>query len=251
MWPLLQEEYVLDSFTELIPGCSKKSADHYLVYRHVNQVWLRYDNEMVKKANLSENFRINLAFFRHVHTSTAVNYEIDFAVIKQGRARRSVSFAMATDIDVPQKLAKLSGTESGEKSLPCKSSAIPSSSAGTSESVEDPSSVIPVQSEGADSIPTPSVLEKTSTVKGVTSASDPGGTEDFDLEQPAGIESTENVTDNTQSDLVITNVRSVSEISSSEVPDTSKSEGQSAEDLPPLELNKHLHVAIEHYPNLL
>ena len=122
-------------------------------------------------------------------------------------------------------MAKLSGTESGEKSLPCKSSAIPSSSAGTSESVEDPSSVIPVQSEGADSIPTPSVLEKTSTVKGVTSASDPGGTEDFDLEQPAGIESTENVTDNTQSDLVITNVRSVSEISSSEVPDTSKSGG--------------------------
>ena len=50
---------------------------------------------------------------------------------------------------------------------------------------------------------------------------------------------------------MITNVRSVSEISISEVPEISQSGGQSAEDLPPLELNKCLHVAIEHYSNLL
>ena len=251
MWPLLQEEYILDSFTELIPGHSKRSSDHYLVYKCVNQVWLRYDNEMVKKANLSGNFWINLAFFRHVHTSTAVNYEIDFAVIKQGRARRSVSFAAGTNIDLPQKLAKRSGTDSEQKSLLCKSSAIPSTSAGTSQSVEDVSSLIPVESEGADSITTPSVIENQSTVKGVTSVSDAAGTEDFDIEQTSGIESTENVSDNAQSDLVITNVRSVSEMSSSEVPETSQSGGQSAEDLPSLELNKCLHVTIECYPNLL
>ena len=198
MWLLLQEEYILDSFTELIPGRSKKSADHYLVYKHVNQVWLRYDNEMVKKANLSGNFWINLAFFRHVHTSTAVNYVIDFAVIKQGRARSSLNFATGRNIDVPGKLPKLSATHSGQKSLLCKSSAIPLSSAGTSETAEDVSSLIPVESESVHSIPTPSVIENPSTVKGVTSVSDPGCSEDFDLEQPAGIESTENVSDNTQ-----------------------------------------------------
>ena len=57
-----------------------------------------------------------------------------------------------------------------------------------------------------------------------------------------------NVSDNTASNLVITNVRSVGVMSSSEV---SSSGGLSAEDLPPLELNKCLHVSIEHYPNLL
>ena len=57
-----------------------------------------------------------------------------------------------------------------------------------------------------------------------------------------------NVSDNTASNLVITNVRSVGVMSSSEV---SRSGGLSVEDLPPLELNKHLHVSIERYPNLL
>ena len=33
--------------------------------------------------------------------------------------------------------------------------------------------------------------------------------------------------------------------------DASTSGGLSAEDLPPLELNKHLHISIECYPNLL
>ena len=56
-----------------------------------------------------------------------------------------------------------------------------------------------------------------------------------------------NVSDNTASNLVITNVRSVGVMSSSEV---SGSGGLSAEDLPPLELNKWLHVSIEQYPNL-
>ena len=56
------------------------------------------------------------------------------------------------------------------------------------------------------------------------------------------------MSDSVQSQLVITNICSVSEISSPEVPEIG---GQSAEDLPPLELNKRLHVAIERYPNLL
>ena len=54
--------------------------------------------------------------------------------------------------------------------------------------------------------------------------------------------------DNTASNLVITNVRSVAVMSSSEV---CTSGGLSVEDLPPLELNKRLHVSIQRYPNLL
>ena len=57
-----------------------------------------------------------------------------------------------------------------------------------------------------------------------------------------------NVSDNTASNLVITNVRSVGVMSSSKV---SRSGGLSAEDMPPLELNKCLHVSTECYPNLL
>ena len=57
-----------------------------------------------------------------------------------------------------------------------------------------------------------------------------------------------NVSDNTTSNLVITNVRSVGVMSSSEV---SRSGGLSVEDMPPLELNKCLHVSIESYLNLL
>ena len=173
------------------------------MYKRVNQVWLRYDNEIVKKANLSGDFRINLAFFRHVHTSTAVNYEIDFAVIKQGRARCSVTFAAPTNIDIPEKLAKLSATDSGEQSIQSKSSAIPSTSAGTCESVEEVSSLLAVESECVHSIATPPVVDNPSADKGVATVSDAGGTEDFHIEQASAIQSTEEVPDNPQSQLVI------------------------------------------------
>ena len=196
---------------------------------------MRYDNELVKKANLSGDFRINLAFFRHLQTSTAVNYEIDFAVIKQCRARHSVSFAAGTKIDIPEKLPKLSDTDSVEQSLQCKSSTIPSTSAGTCESAENVSSLLAVESECVDSITTPPVLDNPSTHKGLATVSDATDAEDLDIQQASGIQSGENVSDSVQSQLVITNVHSVSQISSPEVPEIG---GQSAEDLPPLELNK-------------
>ena len=107
---------------------------------------------------------------------------------------------------------------------------------------------MPVVSEGDTSVGTPSVLAKASTSEGVKSASDVSASEDFQFEWPQATESTANVSDNTPSNLVITNVRSVAAMSSS---DPSTSGGLSAEDLPPLELNKHLHVSIECYPNLL
>ena len=127
----------------------------------------------------------------------------------------------------------------------------PSLSAAKCKTVEAQSSVIPVVSEGGGIASTPSVIAKPSTSQVVTRASHATHTEDFDLQQPSGIELTSNVSHNTPSGLVITNVRSIGQMSSSEVPNPSKSGGMSVEDLPPLELKKRLHVSIECYPNLL
>ena len=118
----------------------------------------------------------------------------------------------------------------------------------TSENIEGPSLQIPVVSEGGTSVDTPSGQEQPSTSEGVKIASDVSVSEDFQFEQPQQTDSTPNVSDNTASSLVITNVRSVAAMSSSEA---STSGGLSVEDLPPLELNKCLHVSIERYPNLL
>ena len=239
---------MLDSFTELIPGRSQKATDHYILYKHVNQVWLRYDNEVVKKANLAGNFCVNLAFFRHVQISTAVQFDLDFATIKQSRVKRSMTFSVATGDELPEKLPKLYGSKSGQKSIRAKSSAIPSTSVDTPQNIEGPSADIPLVSEGATSADTPSGEEQASTSEGVKLASDVSVSEDFQFERPQATESMANVSDNTASNLVITNVRSVAVMSSSEV---SRSGGVSAEDMPPLELNKRLHVSIERYPNLL
>ena len=208
---------------------------------------------------------------------------------------------MGSDTDVAEKLPKLYGSKSGQKSILAKYLAIASTSTVTSETIQDPSgvtplgsesagsastpsvvtnpvtntglaipsdvtpslsaaksktvgaqtSVIPVVSEGGAIASTPSVVPKPCTSQVVTCASHASHTEDFDLQQPSAIKSPSNVSDNTTSGLVITNVRSISEISSSEVPNPSKSGRMSAEDLPPLELKKCLHVSIERYPNLL
>ena len=168
---------MLDSFTELIPGCSKNATDHYILYKRVNQVWLWYDNELVKKANLTGQFFRQ--FFRHVQTSTAVKYDIDFAIIKQIRVRRSVTFLLPTADDIPEKLPKLYGSKSGQKIICAKSSAIHSTSVDTSENIEGPSADIPLVSEGAISADTPSGEEQTSTSEGGKIASDVSVSGDF------------------------------------------------------------------------
>ena len=104
---------------------------------------------------------------------------------------------------------------------------------------------MPVVSEGSTAVPTPSVLPKASTSVDVQSPSDVSATEDFQFEWSQSIETTGTVSDNTPSNSVITNVKSVSEIDSSDVTHPSTSGDLSAEDLPPLELNKCLHISIE------
>ena len=85
---MLQITYILDSFIELVPAVTKKSADHYVVFKKVRDMWLSLDNTEVKKANMSGMFRVNLAFYRNINTSKCVDYNIDFVAIKQGCARR-------------------------------------------------------------------------------------------------------------------------------------------------------------------
>ena len=234
---------MLDSFTELIPGRSKKATDHYILYKCVNQVWLRYDNEVVKKANLAGQFHVNLAFFRHLQSSIAVKYELDFATIKQSRARRSVTFSMPTADEIPAKLPKLYASNSGQKSIPAKSSVIPSTSLDTPDNIEGANADMPLVSQ-RDIFCRHTLRPRTGLkkVKGSTLHLRSLLVKIFQFEQPQCTESMPNVSDNTPSNLVITNVRSVGGISSSEV---STSGGLSAEDLPPLELKKRLHVSIE------
>ena len=204
-----------------------------------------------EKSHLAGQFRVNLAFFRHVQTSTAVQYQIDFATIKQARGRRSVSFAPSADDEVPEKLPKLYPSKSGQKSIWPKSSAKPSTSVGSSENIKGETVEMPLVSGAGTSVGTPSVVSKSSTSGPLQTGTDLSATEDFQFQGPQNIESSNTVSDNTASNLVITNVRSVAEISSSDVTDPSNSGGLSAENLPPLELNKWLHVSIECYPNLL
>ena len=83
-----QAQYLLDSFVELVPSRSSKSSDHYITYKKVRDIWLRYDDTDCKKANLTGKFRVNVAFYRHIEKSKSVMYDLDFAVIKKGRARK-------------------------------------------------------------------------------------------------------------------------------------------------------------------
>ena len=62
----------------MVPAVTKKSADHYVIFKKVRDMWLSLDNTEVKKANMSGMFRVNLAFYRNINTSKCVDYNIDF-----------------------------------------------------------------------------------------------------------------------------------------------------------------------------
>ena len=106
---------MLDSFTELIPGHSKKQLTIIIC----TNMSIKYGCDMIMKWSRRQTslatFRVNLAFFRHVQTSTAVQFDLDFATIKQSRVKRSVTFSLPTGNELPEKLPKLYGSKSGQK----------------------------------------------------------------------------------------------------------------------------------------
>ena len=298
----------MDSFIELVPAKSKKGCDHYITYKKLNQVWIRIDNENIRKAALSGLFKVNLAFYKNVETGSSVSYNIDFAQIKAFRARRNASLPKASNLTQDNPVKKGRKKKSSQK-LPTKSSivedstvhseiqdAVPSTSycdqvhstdtqiAGSAQSLimgnspplSNPNSNptnVSTQNKDTPSEETndPTNTQSSATVIGENSMVDP--TTNLASDIPQNIEQTSTSTkknDSTSEDTIIdpqntsveditqlkiTRVRSlVNELPKEDSLEKSSTKvlvGMSASELPPLELNKRLHVNVKKYVNLL
>ena len=245
---MLQITYLLDSFIELVPAVTKKSADHYVVFKKVHDMWLSLDNTEVKKANMSGMFRVNLAFYRNINTSKCVDYNIDFVAIKQGCARRR-----------PPLLVQAHPKYSGQNGKGKKSSTQPQLSIP-----DDPSKEFvgegPILQNEVSAGGTGHIQPETSdTTCPDANASVP--LTNFDtlptIDDTVGTKSSEvnNHSENDKSQLNTHNEAlhaNPSEKDDSTFPDKPKAKGGcSAADMPPLEFKKRLVVDIEKYPNLL
>ena len=111
----------MDSFIELVPAKNKKGCDHYITYKKLNQVWIRIDNDNIKKAALSGLFKVNLAFYKNRETASSVTYNIDFAQIKTCRSRKSASLPKASELTEEKPVKKGRKKKTSQK-LPTKSS---------------------------------------------------------------------------------------------------------------------------------
>ena len=162
----------MDSFIELVPSKSKKGCDHYITYKKLNQVWIRIDNDNIKKAALSGLFKVNLAFYKNSETGTSVTYNIDFAQIKTYRGRKSVSFAKSLEVTENSPVNKGRKRKTSQK-IPTKSSiqsdstshselqdAVPSTS--TSDQVQT-TNPLDSHSELQDAVPSTSTSDQVQT----------------------------------------------------------------------------------------
>ena len=245
---MLQITYLLDSFIELVPAVTKKSADHYVVFKKVRDMWLSLDNTEVKKANMSGMFRVNLAFYRNINTSKCVDYNIDFVAIKQGRARRH-----------PPLLVKSHPKYSGQKGKGKKSSTQPQLSIP-----DDPSKEFvgegPILQNEVSAGGTAHIQPETSeTTCPNANASVPLRSVDTlpTIHDTVGTKSSE-VKNDSENDKSQLNTHkealhaNPSEKEDSTFHDNPKAKGGcSAAGMPPLEFKKRLVVNIEKYPNLL
>ena len=245
---MLQITYLLDSFIELIPAVTKKSADHYVVFKKVRDTWLSLDNTEVKKANMSGMFRVNLAFYRNINTSKCVDYNIDFVDIKQGHARKR-----------PPLLVNSHPKYSGQDAKRKKSSTQPQLSIPDDPSKEfvgeGPSLQNEVSAGGTGDI----LPETSDTTCSNVNASVPLTNVDTlpTIDETVGTKSSE-VKNNSENDKSQSNTHNeASHANPSEKEDSTFHDkpqakgGCSAADMPPLEFKKRLVVNIEKYPNLL
>ena len=245
---MLQITYLLDSFIELVPAVTKKSADHYVVFKKVCDIWLSLDNTEVKKANMSGMFRVNLAFYRNINTSKCADYNIDFVAIKQGRARRRPPFLVKSHLKYSAENGK------GKKSSTQPQLSIP----------DDPSKEFvgegPILQNEVSAGGTGHIQPETSdTTCPNANASVP--LTNFDtlptIDDTVGTKSSE-VNNHSENDKSQSNTHNEalhanpSEKEDSTFHDKPKPKGGcSAADMPPLEFQKRLVVNIEKYPNLL
>ena len=254
----------MDSFIELVPSRSSKAPDHYITYKKVRDIWLSYDDTHCKKANLSGKFRVNLAFYRHLHRSKCVMYDLDFAVIKQGRARKK-----------PPPMVKGKGKGTGKKSsvknksidsIASKLGAALSETAATLSTSTPSSSTLDVTlpkvgdspTENKDSLtseeqslpPNNAETDKTTKEKSNTQVEDLRHDKNTEKE-PANSDNNQPTLD--ESNTVCQDLDVTGPVATSSQVDNSDGQlgGLSAEELPPIELSKRLIVDIEKYPNLL
>ena len=271
-------------------------------------MWIRIDNDNIKKAALSGLFKVNLAFYKNVETGSSVTYNIDFAQIKSFRGRKNASLPKASELTEENPVKKGRKKKSSQK-LPTKSSiaedstvhselqdAVPSTSycdqvvitdsqiPGTAQSLIlggcqplsspnlDPTNVSTQNKDTPSQVTNdPTNTQISTTVIGEISMVDP--TTNLDSDIPQNIEQTSTSTkkkDSTSEDtnidpqntsvedstqLKITSIRSlVNDLPNEYSLKKSSTEvlvGMSASELPPLELNKRLHVNVKKYVNLL
>ena len=271
-------------------------------------MWIRIDNDNIKKATLSGLFKVNLAFYKNVETGTSVSYNIDFAQIKSLRGRKNASLPKASELTQENPVKKGRKKRSSQK-LPTKSSiaedstvhsdlqdAVPGTSycdqvvitdsqiPATTQSLLlggcqplsnpnfEPTNVSTQNKDTASQVTTdPTNTQIRATVIGEISMVNPTTNLASDIPQNIEQSSTSttkkdsssedtiidpqntSVEDSTQ--LKITSVRSlVNELPNEYSIEKSSTEvlvGMSASELPPLELNKRLHVNVKKYVNLL
>ena len=250
----------MDSFIELVPSRSSKAPDHYITYKKVRDIWLSYDDTHCKKANLSGKFRVNLAFYRHLHRSKCVMYDLDFAIIKQGRARKKPP---------PMPKGKGTGKKSSVKnksidSIALKLGATLSETAATLSTSTPSSSTLDVTLPQVGDSPTEDSLtseeqslppnnaetDKTTKKKSNTEVEDFGQDKTTEKE-PANLDNNQPNLD--ESNTVSQDLDVTGPVATSSQVDNSDGQlgGLSAEELSPIELSKRLIVDIEKYPNLL
>ena len=214
----------------------------------MRDTWLSLDNTEIKKANMSGMFRVNLAFYRNINTSKCVEYNIDFAPIKQGRARRRPPF-----------LVKSHPKYSGQNVKGKKSSTQPKLSIPDDPSKEFVGEGPILQNEVSAGGTGHIQLETSDTTCPNANASVP--LTNFDtlptIDNTVGTKSSE-VNNHSEKDTSQSNTHDEAlHANPSEKEDSTfhhkpkPKGGCSAADMPPLEFQKRLVVSIEKYPNLL
>ena len=78
---LLQEFFELVAFIEYVgqlpSSNSTRTRTHYIAYRYVAHRWYRNDDHRCHIANVDGEYKINMAFYKHISTATHDNFTIE------------------------------------------------------------------------------------------------------------------------------------------------------------------------------
>ena len=78
---LLQEFFELVAFVEYVgqlpSSNSTRTRAHYITYRYVAHHWYRNDDHRCHIANVDGEYKINMAFYKHISTATHDDFTIE------------------------------------------------------------------------------------------------------------------------------------------------------------------------------